>query len=160
MRAMPNTVSVTVTLSFDSLATAAPPYNIADCSVYVQYADGTNATLQGWGPEALSAPQTGGATFAVNLVDTNPTPATGLQNWALTCIPRSGTSDASPFGNNKNTLSGTGPGAANGGNFPLDMNTPKIKNTGTWDWALMVQVVGSDGVIRCFASDPEMEVGP
>lgn len=160
MRAMANTVSVTVTLTFDSLAAPAPPYNIASCSVYVQYADGTNAQLQGWGLEALGAPQANGAAFAVGLVDTNAAPATGVQNWALTCIPRAGTNAASPFGNNQNTLSGSGPGAVNGGIFSLNMNSPKIKNAGTWDWTLMVQVVGSDGVVRCFASDPEMEVGP
>ena len=45
------------------------------------------------------------------------------------------------------------------GVFTLDTGNVKIKNAGDWDWSLMVQMRMADGVtIKCFSSDPEMEV--
>jgi hypothetical protein len=47
----------------------------------------------------------------------------------------------------------------NPGRFTLDLGNVKIKNSGDWDWGLMVQMVLPGGAIKCFSSDPEMEVG-
>jgi hypothetical protein len=40
-----------------------------------------------------------------------------------------------------------------------DASYVKIKNSGDWDWGLMVQMMLPGGAIECFSSDPEMEVG-
>jgi hypothetical protein len=81
-----------------------------------------------------------------------------VANWALTFIPRGATSQQSPFGNNQNTISGNG-ATRSDGLFTLNTGNVKIKNTGDWDWALMVQMVLPNGSVECFCSDPEMEVG-
>ncbi len=92
--------------------------------------------------------------------------ATSIGNWAVTFIPRgSGTTDASPFGNNITTLTGTG-GTNNNGTFTLNLGNNTIKNEGSWDWALMVQIIipattgpsPSPSMTLCFSSDPEMDV--
>jgi hypothetical protein len=155
---MPNTTAVAVTMTLDSSATAAP-FLISNCSGVITYADGSTGQWGGWAAEDLGTPEPNGATFTLNVVDTSyPLNLTSVQNWALTFIPRGSTSQDSPFGNNVNTI--TGMGAANtNGNFALDLGGAKIKNAGDWDWALMVQMQLSSGEIRCFASDPEMEVG-
>lgn len=160
MRAMPNltTTSVTVTFTFDS-SIDGPPYDIAACSINITYNDNSNITISGWGTEGLGTPQSSGASFSVVLADTAVSPLSGVQSWALTCIPRLPTTAASPFGNNTPTITGTGSQIANGGQS-LNMGNNKIKNAGTWDWALMVQIVCADGqTVKCFGSDPEMEVG-
>jgi hypothetical protein len=171
MRAMPNpnaqTTSVTVTLTLDS-SVAGPPYEILNCSTYVTFSDNSNTTLPGWGIAAIGTPQSSGAPFALVLKDQNTSPITGVVNWSLTCIPRAPTTAASPFSNNAASIAGAGSTPANGGGFQLNFaNTndpgtrnPKINNSGTWDWSLMVQVTCADGTVRCYGSDPEMEVGP
>ena len=161
MRAMPslNTVSVAVTFTLDS-SIPQPPYNVATCSVLITYTDNSNVTLSGWGAEGLGTPQPSGAAFSLVIKDSNPSPLSAINNWGLTCIPRSPTTAASPFGNNASTITGNGSQPAGGG-FPLNIGNNKIKNAGYWDWTLMVQVVCADGVtVKCFGSDPEMEVGP
>jgi len=83
---------------------------------------------------------------------------TGIANWALTFIPRGSTTAQSPFGNNQNTLTGSG-GSNSNGTSTLDIGNLKIKNGGDWDWGLMVQMEMADGTtIKCFSSDPGMEV--
>lgn len=170
MPAMPNsltTSAVTVTLTIDS-SIAAPPYNVANCSTRITFSDSTSVLLGGWGNAALGTPQPSGATFNLVVVDSNSQPITSLLNWALTCIPRAPTTAASPFGSNASSIAGSGSTPGDGGGLSLNFgntnnpgnNNPKIKNAGTWDWALMVQVVCADGVtVKCFGSDPEMEVG-
>jgi hypothetical protein len=44
------------------------------------------------------------------------------------------------------------------GVFTLNTGNVKIKNAGDWDYALMIQMTLPDGSIKCFSSDPEMEV--
>ncbi len=175
MRAMPTpnlkTTGVTVTLTIDSRISA-PPYNVKDCSTLITLSDNSNMTVQGWGNAAVGTPQANGATFNLVVVDLNPSPITAILNWALTCIPRATTppTPASPFSNNASSIGGSGSEPGNGGGLGLNFgntnnpsnNNPKIKNAGTWDWSLMVQVVCSDAAstVKCFGSDPEMEVGP
>ncbi len=171
MPAMPKqTTAVTVTLTLDS-SISAPTYNVASCLTLVTYSDNSTSTLPGWGNAALATPQPNGATFNLVLLDSNlSAPMTAILNWALTCIPRATTppSGASPFGNNISSIGGSGSTPGNGGGLALNFgntnnpsnNNPKIKNVCTWDWSLMVQVVCADGAtVKCFGSDPEMEVG-
>lgn len=169
---MPNpnakTTAVTVTLTLTSTADG-PPYNISGCSTLVTYDNSNPDTLPGWGDAHLASPQANGASFGIVLADTNAPPKiTSVLNWALTCIPRAGTTAASPFNNNAASITGSGSTSANGG-FTLNFgngnsnNGPKIQNAGAWDWSLMVQIVCTDGgvsTVKCFGSDPEMEVGP
>ena len=169
MRAMPNlqTTAVTVTLTIDS-SIPAPPYNVATCSTLITYSDNSNITVPGWGIAAIGTPQGPGAAFNVTVKDSNLSPIASIVNWALTCIPRAPTTSASPFGNNASSIGGSGSVPGAGGGLGLNFgntnnpsnNNPRIKNAGTWDWSLMVQVVCADGVtVKCFGSDPEMEVG-
>ena len=154
---MANTTGVVVTMTLNS-ASAAPPYNVDSCNIAVTYADGSSAQFPGWNGVDLGTPQSSGATFAVNVQDSNAQPMTGIQSWALTSIPRAPTTDASPFGTNENTIAGSAPPQNGTGVFALNLSNPKIKNAGTWDWTLMAQVVCADGTVKCFASDPEMKV--
>jgi hypothetical protein len=165
---MPNnttqTTAVAVTLTLNSSDTQrTPPYNVTQiaCAVTTQTGNQPPATntIYGWTLENIPPPQPQGAAFTLSVVDSSfSTNATAIVNWALTFIPRPGTTVASPFDNNKNTIVGSGSQAGQGGNgtFVLESNT--IKNQGTFDWIFMVQIqIGSN--IFTFASDPEMEVG-
>jgi hypothetical protein len=138
------------------------PYEIAGCDCTVTFDDGSSQSFDDWTAEAVGTPQPSGADFTVEVADASYSSGsyeTNIANWALTFIPRgTATSAQSPFGNNQSTISGSG--ATNSdGVFTLDTSNAKIKNTGDWDYALMVQMTLPDGSIECFASDPEMEVG-
>lgn len=157
---MPNTQAVTINLTFNSLERTTPPYDFDTVAGQVLFTDGSTSPIDGWTAESVGTPQPSGAAFTLNLVDSaySATNQTSVANWALTFLPRPGTSQASPFGNNLNTLTGSG-SSGNGGTFNLDIGSNKIKNPGNWDWTLVVQIQLSDGTIHCFASDPEMDVG-
>ncbi len=159
---MADTVAVAVTFTLNSTAIAnTPPYNITGCSGLVTYSDNTSAPINGWDAEAIGTPQPNGASFSLNVNDAgySSTNQTSIGNWALTCIPRSPTTQASPFTSNSNTITGNGATGSNG-NFSLNFSNPvpKIKNAGDWDWSLMVQINLPGGVIHCYGSDPEMDV--
>jgi hypothetical protein len=155
---MPDTISVAVQLTFDS-SVASAPYNFASLSGQVNFSDGTHQSFSGWTSQNVGTPQPSGAAFSLNVVDSSYTAnQTSIGNWALTFIPRSPTTQDSPFGNNENTITGTGASGQNG-TFSLDIGGAKIKNGGNWDWTLMMQVDFPNGQIHCFASDPEMDVG-
>ena len=132
------------------------------CEGVIAYSSGPDANFTGWNDESIGTPIASGAAFYLSIEDTawnSTTNNTQVAGWSLTFLPRPGNSLASPFGNNQNTITG-GANAGVNGSFPLVNGTPneKIKNGGNWDWVFMVQMsVG--GVIHCFASDPEMEVG-
>ena len=161
---MANTVSVAVTFTLDSTTLAnTPPYEITGCSGLVSYADNTQSSFSGWNAEAVGTPQASGAAFSLIVVDNgySATNQTAIGNWALTFIPRGAQNNlASPFGNNQNTLTGSGVLSQNGNTFTLSIGNNKIKNAGSWDWALMVQITLPGGAIHCYASDPEMDVNP
>ena len=101
MTPIPNTSGVTVVFGLDS-CDAAPPYEITTCTTTVNADGGGSETFQGWGGVNFGTPDANGATFAVNVVDANyANDATTVANWALTCIPRTGTTWDSPFSNNQ-----------------------------------------------------------
>lgn len=156
----PQTTAVSVKFTLYT-SSAAPPYEVAGCEGVISYADGTSQAFNGWNAEAIGTPQPDGASFTLVVADSSystGTNQTGIANWALTFIPRGSTSAQSPFGNNQNTITGVG-AANNNGVFTLNVGNVKIKSAGDWDWALMVQMIMADGVtLKCFASDPEMEV--
>ncbi len=56
-----------------------------------------------------------------------------------------------------NTITGSG-GTGSGGTWTLNTGNNMIRNAGSWDWSLMVQMNIPGGAIHCFASDPEMDV--
>lgn len=159
---MAKTTSVAITVTLNSTSSG-PPYDMNDCQCVISQDDGTSSTLTGWGQVKIPVPVNNGAQFSLAVRDsgfnsaTNPSSIVG---WALTFLPRPGTSQASPFGNNVNTLTG-GAVSGTGNLFPLNVGNSKIKQSGGWDWVLMAQVnTGPAGqqAIKCFASDPEMEV--
>ena len=165
---MPNTVAVAVTFTLNSTnLVGTPPYNISACSGTISFDNNTSSTIAGFGPENIGTPVSGGASFSLTVVDSgysSPLNATSIGNWALTCIPRGATTQASPFGNNVNTITGKGATGTVPGTFLLDIGNNKIKqlgpgvSSGNWDWSLMVQInVGN--TIHCYGSDPEMDVG-
>ena len=155
---MPDTRSVAVTFTLDS-SDATPPYEIGTLTGLITYDDSSTLPFRGWVVEDVGTPDPNGATFSLNVVDSNyANGATTIDNWALAFIPRPGTSQNSPFGNNVNMITGNGFATNQLGNFGLNLNNAKIKNAGSWDWALMIQVQLPDGTIKCFASDPQMDV--
>ena len=163
----PQTTAVAITLTLKSLDTEnAPPFNVTNISCVVTTQTGNDPPtpqppITGWTLENIPPPQPQGAAFTLSVVDQDydsTSNATSVANWAMTFLPRPGTTDASPFDNNQNTVVGDGSqaGQGGGGTFVLMSNT--IKNSGTFDWIFMIQmVVGSE--VYAFASDPEMEVG-
>jgi len=161
---MPNTVNTTgvsVTFTLYSANTTAP-YNIAGCQGSISYSDGTTQPFSGWVAENIGTPQPNGATFSIVVADSSYSSVnnvTNVANWAITFIPRgSSTTTKSPCANNESTISGSGATNSNG-QFSLDLSRNPIKNAGDWDWSLMIQMVMSDGsTLKCFSSDPEMEV--
>lgn len=159
---MSKTTSVSITVTLNSTISG-PPYDMSDCQCVIVLDDGTSSTLTGWGQVKIPVPVNNGARFSLAVRDSGFSSATNpssIAGWALTFLPRPGTSQASPFGNNAHTLTG-GAVSSSGNLFPLDLGNAKIKQSGGWDWVLMAQMItGPAGqqAIRCFASDPEMEV--
>lgn len=157
------TTAVSVTFTLNSATDTTPPYEISGITGRVDYDGGVSSTyFNTWAPETVGTPQSSGADFNLAVTDAgynSASNATSIGNWSVTFIPRSPTTAASPFGNNVNTITGTGGTNANG-TFTLNTGNNKIKNAGGWDWALLVQIIipGSPSVTRCFASDPEMDV--
>lgn len=153
-------VAVTFTLNSTAL-TDTPPYDITGCGTTISYDDGTSVGSTGWNPVTVGTPQSGGATFTLAVTDNGHSAAnpSSIGNWALTFIPRGSTGAASPFGNNVNTLTGNG-GTLASGSFTLNFSNPqpKIKDAGSWDWALMVQINLPGNVIHCYSRDPQMDV--
>ena len=157
---MPLTTAVSVKFTLYS-STISPPYEVAGCEGVISYDDGTSQPFNSWNAEDIGTPQPNGASFSLVVADSSYSAGnnqTGIANWALTFIPRAPTTAQSPFGNNQNTI--TGPGVTNNnGQFTLNIGNVKIKNAGDWDWGLMVQMTMADGAtMKCFSSDPEMEV--
>ena len=155
------TTGLSVTFSFKSTASPAP-YDMTGCSGTITTQNGSS-TFTDWSAENLGTPDPNGATFALAVTDLDyvaQNSATGIANWAVTFIPRVGTTLSSPTANNQNTISGYGSTNNSNGTFTLfSGNTNAIKNTGNWDWSLMIQITLPNNVVKCFASDPEMEVG-
>src|SRR5215831_10955538 len=107
---MPNTTALTVTFTLYS-SDPNPPYDVSGCAGTITYSDGSDAQFNGWNAVDLGTPQPNGANFTLMVADSSyasGTNQTGVANWALTFIPRSGTSQQSPFGNNMNTIAGSG----------------------------------------------------
>jgi hypothetical protein len=156
------TIAVSVTFTLYS-STPNPPYDVAGCQGTISYNNNAPAgTFNGWNAVNMGTPQPSGAAFTLMVADSSYSSSsnvTGVANWALTFIPRAGTSQQSPFGNNQNTITGSG-ATNNNGVFTLNLGNAKIKNAGDWDWSLMIQMTMPGGtVVKCFSSDPEMEVG-
>ena len=157
-----NTTAVTINLTCNSIEESVPPYNFALLGGLVAYSNNTSAPFSGFSAEAVGTPQPSCAAFQLNVTDegyNSTTNVTSIGNWALTFIPRSPTTQDSPFGNNVNTITGNGATGLNG-TFALNIGNVKIKNAGSWDWTLMIQINMPGGAIHCFASDPEMDVTP
>ena len=161
MPATNQTTAVTVTFTLYS-SSANPPYDVAGCTDTISYNNNApDSSFSGWNAESIGTPQPSGAAFTLIVADSNYASGsneTGIGNWALTFIPRAGTSQQSPFGNSQNTIASSG-ATNNDGVFTLNLGNIKIKNAGNWDWSLMIQMVLPGGAVKCFASDPEMEVG-
>jgi hypothetical protein len=159
---MPGTQTTNVSVKFTLYSsTANPPYEIAGLEGTISYNDGTDVDFTGWNAEDIGTPEPNGATFTLRVADSDystGTNETSVANWALTFIPRAPTTAQSPFGNSQNTISKTG-AANNSGVFTLDLGNQTIKNSGDWDWSLMIQMTLPGGAVKCFSSDPEMEVG-
>lgn len=154
------TTGVSVLFTLNSTHPSAP-FNMTNCSGSISYSQATASDFQGWVAEDLGTPDPNGATFTLKVQDLDyllQNSQTGVAFWAVTFIPRTGTTWNSPFSNNQNTISGNGGTNDGTGVFTLNTSTVAIKNTGTWDWSLMIQMT-LPSVVKCFASDPEMEVG-
>jgi hypothetical protein len=156
---------VTVTFTIDTSKLTVPPYIIKEASTRIDYSDGSYLTYPGWGTQRINNPKSGGAPFTIVVVDLgfSSTNQTDVAQWAMTFIPRRPTTAESPFSNKKNTIAGEGTSAASNGTFTLDFrkDDPSIKKqTGSWDWSLMVQMALPSGVLMCLVSDPEMDVNP
>src|SRR5262245_50168343 len=155
----PDTSSVAVQLTLSSLHRSSP-FNITDCKSIITDVNGQQTTYKGWDPQDVGKPQHGGADFTLTVHDddysaNNPTM---VGRWVLTCLRRGATRDASPFSANAPSIAGEGADVANGV-FTLDLNQAKIKNAGSWDWSLLIQMVmPNDTATKCFVSDPEMDV--
>jgi hypothetical protein len=157
-------VSVYCVLYSADADSPSPPYEVKDIQGTISYSDGSSSGFSGWSAENIGTPQQSGATFTFQVRDasySSSSNVTSVGNWALTFIPRGTTTAQSPFGNNQNAISGSGAAndPVNAGRFTLDLSSVKIKNSGDWDWGLMVQMMLPGGAIKCFSSDPEMEVG-
>jgi hypothetical protein len=160
---MPTTQTTAVSVTFTLYSSVAnPPYEIAGVQGTITY-DNNTPSLQftGWNAADIGTPEPNGAAFTLNVADANYSSSsnvTGVANWALTFIPRGTTRAQSPFGNNQNTITGTG-ATNNNGVFTLNLGNVAIKSGGDWDWSLMIQMTQPGGAVKCFSSDPEMEVG-
>jgi hypothetical protein len=155
-------LTTAISVKFTLYSSAAPaPYNVAGCEGTIYYNDNTDVELEGWVAEVIGTPEPNGATFTLEVADSDyasGSNVTGVANWAVTFVPRGTTTAQSPFGNNVNTITGSGASNDNGV-FTLDFGSQTIKNSGDWDWSLMIQMTLPSGTVKCFSSDPEMEVG-
>lgn len=156
---MPNTTAVTATITLNTAVNTLPPYNVLSIAGTVFYDNNGSSAFNTFAAENIGTPQPNGASFQLSVTDSGYSASnqTGIGNWALTFIPRSPTAPQSPFGNNVNTITGNG-GTGSGNTWTLNTGNNKIKNAGSWDWSLMVQMNMPGGAIHCFASDPEMDV--
>jgi hypothetical protein len=163
---MPNNLTTSGVSVYFTLysATASAPYNVPGCQGSYTYSDGSTSPFTGFVAENLGTIDPNGAWFAVTVADASYSSnnnVTSVGHWAITFIPRgvANVAPQSPIGNNQSTIAGYG-ATDQTGRFVLDLSNYKIKNNGTFDWSLMIQMIMSDGsTIKCFASDPEMEVG-
>jgi hypothetical protein len=147
-----------------TLNSASPsPFFINKVAGEIEFSDGSSRLFSGFDPLDVGAPQSGGAAFYVLVHDENSTgPATGVENWAVTFLPRSGTSDPSPV-SPQNDIVGNGASSVMGDfvlGLPPSVKIKPRKTAGSWDWSLMVQMVLPGGDTHCFVSDPEMDVDP
>jgi hypothetical protein len=161
---MANATNVSVTFYLDSSA-GSPPYNVSSTmQCVVTYDDGGQVSFPNFATEAIGTLANNGAAFTLIVVDRNySNSATTVGNWALTCIPRNSATGVSPFqAQNSPTITNPGNGVSStnaNGTFTLSTGNARLKNSGTWDWSLMVQMIMSDNTtIKCFASDPEMDI--
>jgi hypothetical protein len=154
-----DTQSVAVQLSLKSSLTTSP-FNITECDSTITDVDGKSLHYSGWNPQNVGKPQAGGADFTLTVQDLDyaTTNQTTLANWVLTCLRRGATREASPFSANDSSIAGNGGTLTSSGIFTLDLKNAKIKNAGSWDWSLLVQIVMPDQTVKCFVSDPEMDV--
>ena len=154
-----DTASVTVQLSLKSTLNT-PPFNITDCQSTITDENGNKSTYSGWNPQDVGKPKADGADFTLTVQDLDyPSNKTTLANWVLTCLRRGATKEASPFSANDSSITGNGGTLTSPGIFKLDLKNAKIKNAGSWDWSLLVQIVMPDQTtVKCFVSDPEMDV--
>jgi hypothetical protein len=155
-----DTQSVAVQLSLGSTQNASP-FNITKCQSTITDVDGQSEQYSGWNPQDVGKPKAGGADFTLRVEDLDyaSNNKTTVENWVLTCLRRGGTKDASPFSANDSSISGSGGTLASPGIFTLDLKNAKIKNAGSWDWSLLVQIAMPDNTtVKCFVSDPEMDV--
>jgi len=139
---------------------------MSDCKATIYHVDGSQTTFSGWITEKLGVPISGGADFMLlvhdNAYDPN-TNRTSVANWGLMFLPHG----------DPNGIPGSPLGSASffGGygativpvlnDFSLDLKGAKIKKRTakySWDWALAVQIVLTDGTTECFSSDPQMDV--
>jgi len=154
----PDTQSVAVQLSLRSLQPK-PPFNITECESTITDVNGGKSHYSGWNPQDVGKPQGGGADFTLAVQDLDyGSNETSLAYWVLTCLPRGDTKDASPFSANDSSIAGKGGTLTSAGIFTLDLKKAKIKNAGSWDWSLLVQIVMPNETLKCFVSDPEMDV--
>jgi len=154
-----DTASVTVQLSLKSTLNT-PPFNITDCQSTITDENGHKSTYSGWNPQDVGKPKADGADFTLTVqdLDYSSTNETTLANWVLTCLRRGDTDKFSPFSANDSSIAGKGGTLTSPGIFKLDLKNAKIKNAGSWDWSLLVQIVMPDKTVKCFVSDPEMDV--
>jgi len=145
---------------------ANPPFVAGNCTATVVFADGSSQQYASWAAEDIGTPPSNGAALALNVIDTawSASNQTQVAGWALNFLPRPGTNQNSPI--SSNLMSGGSANSSNG-TFPLILSTANgngiIKSSGNstkdWDWSLMVQMVMADGqTIKCFVSDPEMQM--
>ena len=155
----PDTQSVAVQLSLKSSQNTSP-FNITECQSTITEVGGKSQHYSGWNPQDVGKPQAGGADFTLTVQDLDyASNETTLANWVLTCLRRGATREASPFSANESSITGQGGKLTSPGIFTLDLKNAKIKNAGSWDWSLLVQVVMPDKTtVKCFVSDPEMDV--
>jgi hypothetical protein len=155
----PDTQSVAVQLSLKSSQNT-PPFNITECQSTITDVGGKSSHYSGWNPQDVGKPQTGGADFTLTVQDLDyASNKTTIANWVLTCLRRGATKEASPFSANDSSIAGNGGTLMSAGIFTLDLKNAKIKNAGSWDWSLLVQIVMPDQTtVKCFVSDPEMDV--
>jgi hypothetical protein len=153
------TTAVSVTFEVHSLDNPAP-YEVKKVSGTVDHSQTGQTTFTGWNALDIGTPEPNGATFTLMVADKDysTSNATTVANWAVTFIPRGATNGQSPFGNNVNTIAGSSASNNGTGTFTLPINNVTIKSAGDWDWALMIQMVLPGSLIKCFSSDPEMEV--
>ena len=144
---------------------ADPPFVASNCSASVTFADGSSQNYGSWAASDIGTPPQSGAALALDVVDTAWTTSNQTQvvGWALDFLPGPGRTEQSDQQQ---------PDVWRSRHFKqrdvhLILSTANgsgiLKNSGNstkdWDWSLMVQMQLSDGqTIKCFVSDPEMQM--